>query len=95
MKGTNMQNYDRDIQSADYLYMVCRQNPLLVISTDSGVGKYKFSCIGFKQNRMLLEFTLMIDVDFADSETIHKDIGEKYYLTIDQYLNTYKKFAYA
>ncbi len=95
MKGSNMQNYDRDIQSADYLYMVCRQNPLLVISTESGVGKYKFSCIGFKHSRMLLEFTLMIDVEFEDSQTIHEDIGDKYYLTIDQYLNVYKKSACA
>ena len=90
-----MQNYDRDIQSADYLYMVCRQNPLLVISTDSGVGKYKFSCIGFKHSRMLLEFRLMIDLDFEDSQAIHNDIGDKYYLTIDEYLNAYKQSACA
>ena len=90
-----MQNYNRDIQSADYLYMICRQNPLLVISTESGLGKYKFSCIGFKNSQMLLEFTLMIDIEFEDSQTIHDDIGNKYYLTIDQYLNAYKNSAYA
>ena len=90
-----MQNYDRDVHSADYLYMVCRQNPLLVISTESGVGRYKFSCIGFKQKRMLLEFKLMIDSEFKDSQNIHEDIGDKYYLTIDEYLNAYKNSAYA
>ena len=26
-------------------------------------------------------------------ETIHNDIGNKYYLTIDQYLNTFKNFG--
>ena len=54
-----MENHEKDTKSADYLYMVCREYPLLVISTESGVGKYHFSSIGFKQNRMLIEFNLI------------------------------------
>ena len=28
--------------SIDYLYKVCREHPLLVISTPHGIGKYHF-----------------------------------------------------
>jgi|TARA_B110000495_G_scaffold187505_1_gene186967 hypothetical protein len=95
MKGSIMMNYESDIKSADYLYMVCREHPLLVISTDSGIGKYHFSCIGFKQNKMLIEFNLVMDNDYHDSKWISENIGKKYYLTVPQFLNAYKKYAIA
>ena len=91
----NMKYYKQDIQSADYLYMVCREYPLLVISTESGIGKYHFSCIGYKHNEMLMEFDLIIDSDFIDSKVISEKIGSKYYLTVNQFLNAYKKYAVA
>ena len=90
-----MKNYGKDTNSADYLYMVCREYPLLVISTESGVGKYHFSSIGFKQNRMLIEFNLIMDNDYIDSQFIQEKIGCKYYLTVNQFLNAYKKYAIA
>ena len=90
-----MKNYGKDTKSADCLYMVCREYPLLVISTESGVGKYHFSSIGFKQNRMLIEFNLIMDNDYIDSQFIQKNIGGKYYLTINQFLDAYKKYALA
>jgi hypothetical protein len=95
VKGNIMMNYERDIKSADYLYMVCRENPLLVISTESGVGKYHFSCIGFRQNKMLIEFNLIMDNEYFDSQLISENIGKKYYLTVNQFLNAYKKYAIA
>ena len=45
--------------SVDYLYKVCKEHPLLVISTPHGVGKYHFNCIGYKNRELLLEFTLI------------------------------------
>ena len=90
-----MKNYEKDIRSADCLYMVCREYPLLVISTESGVGKYHFSSIGFRQNRMLIEFNLIMDNDYIDSQFIQEKIGGKYYLTVNQFLNAYKKYAIA
>jgi len=90
-----MQNYERDISSADYLYMVCREYPLLVNSTENGVGKYHFSCFGFKENRMLIEFSLIMDIDYIESHSILENIGNKYYLTVNQFLNAYKKYAIA
>ena len=69
-----MKNYEKDTKSADCLYMVCREYPLLVISTESGVGKYHFSSIGFKQNRMLIEFNLIMDNDYMDSQLIQDKI---------------------
>ena len=90
-----MKNYEKDTKSADCLYMVCREYPLLVISTESGVGKYHFSSIGFRKNRMLIEFNLIMDNDYTDSQYIQKNIGGKYYLTVNQFLGTYKKYALA
>ena len=90
-----MKNYEIDTKSADCLYMVCREYPLLVISTESGVGKYHFSSIGFRQSRMLIEFNLIMDNDYIDSQFIQDNIGGKYYLTVNQFLNAYKKYAIA
>ena len=81
--------------SVDYLYKVCREHPLLVISTPRGVGKYHFSCIGYKNSQVLLEFILVIDHDFKDSDIISTELGDKYYLTINQFLLAYKNLAFA
>ena len=95
MKGRIIRNNVKELKSADYLYLVCRENPLLVISTESDIGKYHFSSIGFKQNRMLIEFNLIMDNDYIDSQYISENIGIKYYLTVIQFLNAYKKYAIA
>ena len=81
--------------SIDYLYKVCRDHPLLVISTSHGIGKYHFNCIGYKNRQVMLEFNLIIDHDFKDSDIILTKIGDKYYLTIDQLLLAYKKLAFS
>ena len=82
-----------DSKSVDYLYMVCREYPLLVISTESGVGKYQFNCIGYKKNEMLLEFKLLKDTGYSSTDNISDTIGDKYYLTVVQFLKAYKNFA--
>ena len=81
--------------SVDYLYKVCKEHPLLVISTPHGVGKYHFNCIGYKNSKVLLEFILIIDHTFKDSDIISTELGNKYYLTIDQFLLAYKNLAFA
>ena len=81
--------------SIDYLYKVCRDHPLLVISTSHGLGKYHFNCIGYKNRQVMLEFNLIIDHDFKDSDIISTEIGNKYYLTINQLLLAYKNLAFS
>ena len=81
--------------SIDYLYKVCRDHPLLVISTSHGLGKYHFNCIGYKNRQIMLEFNLIIDHDFKDSDIISTEIGDKYYLTINQLLLAYKNLAFS
>ena len=90
-----MKTQNNEIKSADYLYMVCREHPLLVISTESGIGKYQFSSIGFKHSKMLIEFSLVMDAHYGDSQIINDNIGNKYYLTVNELLNAYKKYAIA
>ena len=89
MLATNNQS------SIDYLYKVCKEHPLLVISTPHGVGKYHFNCIGHKNSQVLLEFILIIDHSFKDSDIISTELGNKYYLTINQFLLAYKNLAFA
>ena len=86
---------NRNESSIDYLYKVCKEHPLLVISTPHGIGKYHFNCIGYKRDQVLIEFTLMIDNNFKDSDNISTEIGNKYYLTIAQFLLAYKSLAIA
>ena len=81
--------------SISYLYKVCRDHPLLVISTPCGIGKYHFNCIGYKKSQLLFEFTLIIDNNFKDSDAISTELGNKYYLTINQFLLAYKNLAFA
>ena len=81
--------------SIDYLYKVCRDHPSLVISTSHGLGKYHFNCIGYKNRQVMLEFNLIIDHDFKDSDIISTEIGNKYYLTINQLLLAYKNLAFS
>ena len=81
--------------SVNFLYKVCRDHPLLVISTPHGIGKYHFNCIGYKNSQLLIEFILIIDEDFKDSDNISIELGDKYYLTINQYLLAYKSLALA
>ena len=61
--------------SIDYLYKVCREHPLLVISTPHGIGKYHFNCIGYKNSQLLIEFTLIVDNNFKDSDNYMKFEG--------------------
>ena len=63
--------------SVDYLYKVCKEHPLLVISTPHGVGKYHFNCIGYKNSQVLLEFILVSDHEFKDSDKGIIKIKEK------------------
>ena len=81
--------------SVDCLYKVCREHPLLVISTPHGIGKYHFNCIGYKNSQLLIEFTLIVDNNFKDSDNISTELGNKYYLTISQFLLAYKNLAFA
>lgn len=90
-----MRNYKKDMKSVDYLYLVCREKPPLVISTESSIGKYHFNSIGFKQNQVFIEFNLIMDNDYIDSQCISENIGNKYYLTVNQFLNAYTKYAIA
>ena len=90
-----MRNYENEMKSADYLYMVCRDHPVIVISTESGIGRYHFNSIGFRKNTMLIEFNLIMDNNYSDSKVIQNNIGGKYYLTVNQFLNAYKKYAIA
>ncbi len=86
---------DVAISKKNSIKELCAESPFLVINTPCGIGKYHFNCIGYKKSQLLFEFTLIIDNNFKDSDTISTELGNKYYLTINQFLLAYKNLAFA
>ena len=83
------------IKSSDYLYEVCKEYPVMIINTECGTGKYHFNCIGYRANQILLEYSLISDTHYKDTKHISSNIGNKYYLTVNQFLTAYKSYASA
>ena len=83
------------IRTSDYLYEVCKEYPVMVINTECGTGRYHFNCIGYRANQILIEYSLMLDKHYKDTKQISSNIGNKYYLTINQLLIAYKNLASA
>ena len=90
-----MNTMKRRLVKLDYLNEVCVQSPSLLIDTKCGVGRYKFSKFGYQNNELILEFKLLIDSNNKDLTNILYNIGNKCYLTIDQYLYALKFYANA
>ena len=95
MKGEIVNTIKRRLVKLDYLNEVCIQSPSLLIDTKCGVGRYKFSKFGYQNNELLLEFKLLVDNNNKDITNILYNIGNKCYLTIDQYLYALKFYANA
>ena len=73
---------------------LCNETPYLVINTPCGVGKYKFHKIGYNiNNDLVLEYELINDSRYADSNNIIHKIGQFYYLSATQLLYAFKFYA--
>ena len=83
------------LQKLEYLNEVCIHSPSLLIDTKCGVARYKFNKIGYQDNKLLIEFKLLLDSNNNDVPTILHSIGNKCYLTVDQFLYALKFYASA
>ena len=79
----------------EYLNEVCVHSPSLLIDTKCGIARYKFSKIGYRDDQLVIEFKLLPDSDNRDVTTILYSIGNKCYLTVDQFLYALKFYASA
>ena len=73
---------------------LCAESPFLVINTPCGIGKYKFNRIGYSNsNEMVLEYVLIVDNQYKDSNIIKHNLGKFYYLSAEQVLYAFKYVA--
>tara|TARA_B110000263_G_scaffold209670_1_gene191831 strand:+ start:425 stop:700 length:276 start_codon:yes stop_codon:yes gene_type:complete len=86
---------EKRLKKLEYLNEVCIHSPSLLIDTKCGVARYKFNKIGYRDNTLFIEFKLLIDSDNSDVTNILHSIGNKCYLTVDQFLYALKFCARA
>ncbi len=84
-----------EINQAEYLQEICKETPQITIGTQCGVGMYEFKSIGYRNNELVLEFTLVMDNKRSDCERIAYNIGNRCVLTAAQYLYAYEYHAFA
>jgi hypothetical protein len=86
----NNNEYKELTNTTDCINALCEQKPMMVINTQCGTGKYKFKKVGYKDGDLLMEFCLIRDDRFKDTNKIYHNIGNHCYLTVDQFLYAYK-----
>jgi len=90
-----MKNLRKRLMKLEYLNEVCLHSPALLIDTKCGVGRYKFNKIGYQNNKLIIEVKLLMDSANGDITNIMHTIGNKCYLTVDQFLYALKFYANA
>ena len=91
----NKNEYGELLNTTDCINALCEQKPMMIINTQCGTGKYRFKKVGYKDGGLLMEFILIHDSNFEDTEKIYHKIGDYCYLTIDQFLYAYKNYVTA
>ena len=86
---------EKRLKKLEYLNEVCVHSPSLLIDTKCGLARYKFNKIEYRDNTLLIEFKLLIDSNNNDVTNILYSIGNKCYLTVDQFLYALKFYARA
>ena len=96
MKNININNNQNNSnEDMEYISMLCKEKTDLVLKTEFGIGRYKFTKFNELQGNVVLEFKLLDDNRYKDTASIYKHIGNICYLTIQQYLSVYSYSAQA
>jgi len=83
------------VDSTGYLSQLCNQNPYIILKTQCGTGRYSFQNISYKNDELVLEFKLIDDDHYGDTENIAYNIGNMCFLSASQYLYACEYQAYA
>ena len=86
MKGGDIIELGRGVHGIVYYDT---ENPDVIIKTEFGIGKYKFIKFNELQGNLVLEFQLLEDNHFKDTNSINTNIGNTCFLSIHQYLYVY------
>ena len=84
-----------NVKNAEYISELCRNAPDITLNTQCGVGKYSFVKIAYKDGQLVIEFKLVVDDRFQDSQKILYNIGDKCFLTAPQFIYIYRYLAEA
>ena len=94
MKIMNTNNNLDNVNNKSFFNKLCGDTPYLIINTQCGVGKYKFNKIGYdNNNEMILEYVLIADTKYKNSNNILHNLGKYYYLSATQLLYAFKFYA--
>ena len=97
MKATYSEKKEikNNVKNESFIQELCHQSPFLIINTPCGVGKYKFNKIGYDNNHSLvLEYILIRDDGYKDTNVIVDKLGQFYYLSATQLLYAFKYYAH-
>ena len=73
---------------------LCNQSPFLLINTPCGIGRYKFNKIGYNNiDELVLEYKIINDDKYKDTNMIKHHIGDYYYLSARQVLYAFNYIA--
>lgn len=95
MTKRQTENMLNQVEGSGYLSQICNQNPYIVLRTQCGTGRYSFQNISYRNDELVLEFKLINDDKFRDTENIAYNIGKMCFLTASQYLYAFEYQAYA
>ena len=85
----------QNIENIKYMTLLCQEKSDLILKTEFGIGRYKFTKFNELQGTLVLEFQLLDDNQYKDTTKIYQNIGNICYLTIQQYLWVYSYLARA
>ena len=88
-------NLNENIDDIKYITLLCNEKTDLILKTEFGIGRFKFIKFNELQGHLVLEFQLLNDNKFKDTSSIYSNMGNKCFLTIQQYLSVYSYLAQA
>ena len=94
MKNANINN-NNSFDDIKYISLLCQEKKDLILKTEYGIGRYQFKKFNELQGKLVLEFQLLEDNRYKDTSKINNNIGNKCFLTVQQYLTVYSYLAQA
>lgn len=82
-------------ENSKFLELLCNEKSDIVIKTEFGVGHYIFEEFKELKGSLVLQFKLLDDNKFHDTNNIHNHIGNHCFLTVGQYLYAYSYIGFA
>lgn len=100
MKNTNINKINQNIEKHNmediqYMSLLCKEKSDLVLKTEFGIGRYKFTKFNELQGKLVLEFKLLDDNRFKDTSSIYQNIGNICFLTIQQFISVRSDLGHA